>query len=133
MPIGEFIARNVPATLDGILGEGEFVWTAEIIAFIKERLSVQLRSEGARHDLLNAIYLATKGVSRLDLDFDVVVVMTRAEALAKFLHSQDGANLLAAYKRASNILRIEERKDGPFDNEFEPYGANEYKIFSGAR
>jgi len=76
-----------------------------VLDFIAERLRVQLRAEGARHDLVAAVFGATP-------DDDLVRLLARAEALRSLLDSADGANLLAAYKRAANILRIEEKKDG---------------------
>ncbi len=79
---------------------------ADILAFISERLRVQLRSEGARHDVLAAVFAAGG-------DDDIVRALARTNAIADLLKTDDGANLLAAYKRASNILRIEDRKDGP--------------------
>ncbi len=78
----------------------------ELLSFILERLRVQLRAEGARHDVLNAVLGAGS-------DDDVVRILTRTDAVAAFLASEDGVNLLAAYRRAANILRIEDKKDGP--------------------
>ncbi len=78
----------------------------EVFAFILERLRVQLRAEGARHDVLAAVFAA-------GADDDLVRALARTEAIASLLKTDDGANLLAAYKRAANILRIEDRKDGP--------------------
>jgi glycyl-tRNA synthetase beta chain len=87
-----------------------------VFAFIVERLVVQLRAEGARYDVLNAVF-AAKG---LDQDDDLVALLARSEAVAALLSSPDGANLLTAYRRAANILRIEERKDGPFTDPPDP-------------
>ncbi len=81
---------------------------AEILAFIVDRLRVQLRSEGARHDVLSAVFATSA-------DGDLTRALTRTDALAALLGTEDGANLLAAYKRAANILRIEEKRDGPHD------------------
>ncbi|MBX9749245.1 MAG: glycine--tRNA ligase subunit beta, partial [Roseococcus sp.] len=72
--------------------------------FIAERLRVQLRAEGARHDIVAASLFG---------DDDILRILARAEALKALVESEDGTNLLAAYKRAQNILRIEEKKDGP--------------------
>jgi glycyl-tRNA synthetase beta chain len=85
-----------------------------VFGFIVERLMVQLRADGARYDVLNAVF----GAKRLDQqrDDDLVALLARTEAVASLLQSADGANLLTAYRRAANILRIEERKDGPFDD-----------------
>ncbi len=85
-----------------------------VVDFIRERLVVQLRGDGARYDVLNAVFGA-KGLGR-DKDDDLVALLARTEAVASLLQTQDGANLLTAYRRAANILRIEERKDGPHDN-----------------
>lgn len=83
---------------------GSFV-SAEVLDFIAERLRVQLRAEGKRHDIVAAVL--GRGV-----DGDLVRVLSLAEALETFLASEDGANLRTAHARAVNILRIEERKDG---------------------
>ncbi len=78
----------------------------ELVAFLAERLRVQLRAEGARHDVLAAVFAA-------GADDDLVRLLARSQALAALLGTEDGANLLAAYRRAANILRIEEKRDGP--------------------
>ena len=80
----------------------------DVLGFLIERLRVQLRAEGARYDVLNAV-LGT------GLDDDLTRLLARSEAVAAMLATDDGANLLAGYKRAANILRIEEKKDGPHD------------------
>jgi len=75
------------------------------VDFFDERLKVQLREQGARHDLVDAVlYLRGTEVS-------FVSIVRRVEALRKFLDTEDGKNLLAGYKRAINIIRIEEKKD----------------------
>jgi len=75
------------------------------VDFFDERLKVQLREQGARHDLVDAVlYLRGSEVS-------FVSIVRRVEALRKFLDTEDGKNLLAGYKRAINIIRIEEKKD----------------------
>ncbi|MFT8611704.1 MAG: glycine--tRNA ligase subunit beta [Gluconobacter oxydans] len=79
---------------------------AKLPDFIAERLRVQLRSEGERHDVLAAIL--TRG-----LDGDLVRLLARTSALSEMIQTEDGRNLLAAAKRAANILRIEDKKDGP--------------------
>jgi glycyl-tRNA synthetase beta chain len=83
-----------------------------VFEFIVERLVVQLRADGARYDVLNAVFGA-KGLAEARGDDDLIALLARAEAVASLLQSPDGANLLTAYRRAANILRIEERKDGP--------------------
>jgi glycyl-tRNA synthetase beta chain len=73
--------------------------------FFEDRLTVQLRDQGARHDLVEAVLeLGGKEVGLLS-------IVRRVEALGKFLDTDDGKNLLAGTKRASNILAIEEKKD----------------------
>jgi glycyl-tRNA synthetase beta chain len=76
----------------------------DLLSFFGDRLKVQLREQGARHDLVDAVFA-------LEGQDDLVVIVRRIEALAKFLDTDDGKNLLAGTKRAANILRIEERKD----------------------
>ncbi len=80
----------------------------EIRDFLAERLRIQLRGDGARHDILAAVFAASA-------DDDINRLLARTEAVAAFLGTQDGADLLTAYRRAANIIRIEERKDGPHD------------------
>jgi len=77
----------------------------DLLAFFADRLKVQLRDQGARHDLVDAVFA-------LGGQDDLLLVVRRVEALGKFLDSDDGKNLLAGVKRAANILRIEEKKDG---------------------
>jgi glycyl-tRNA synthetase beta chain len=84
----------------------------EIMEFLAERLRVQLRAEGARHDVLAAVF-AAKGEQ--GPDDDLTRLLARTDAVAALLGTPDGANLLTAYRRAANILRIETRKDGPHD------------------
>ncbi len=77
-----------------------------LLGFFHDRLKVQLREQGARHDLVDAV-LALPG----DND-DLVLIVRRVAALGAFLDTEDGATLLAGYRRAANILRAEEKKDG---------------------
>jgi glycyl-tRNA synthetase beta chain len=77
---------------------------ADLLAFFADRLKVQLREQGARHDLVDAVFA-------LEGQDDLLMVVRRVEALGKFLETDDGKNLLAGTKRASNILAIEEKKD----------------------
>ncbi|KXU98692.1 glycine--tRNA ligase subunit beta [Acetobacter cerevisiae] len=81
--------------------------------FMAERLRVQLRSEGARYDCLAAI-------STGNTDTDITRLLARAQALETMLETEDGKNLLAATRRAANILRIEDRKDGPHEGAPDP-------------
>ena len=76
----------------------------ELLDFFADRLKVQLRDQGARHDLVDAVF-------SLGGQDDLLMVVRRVEALGKFLDTDDGKNLLAGTKRANNILAIEEKKD----------------------
>jgi glycyl-tRNA synthetase beta chain len=78
--------------------------SGSLLAFFADRLKVQLRDQGARHDLVDAVFA-------LDGQDDLLLIVRRVEALGKFLDTEDGKNLLAGYKRATNIIRIEEKKD----------------------
>ena len=77
----------------------------DVLGFIADRLKVHLRERGVRHDLIAAVFALTG-------EDDLVRLMARVEALQEFLDTDDGGNLLTAYKRAANIVRIEEKKDG---------------------
>ena len=76
----------------------------DLLAFFADRLKQYLRDQGARHDLIDAVFALGED--------DLVLIVKRVEALAAFLETEDGANLLAGYKRAANILKAEEKKDG---------------------
>src|SRR5690348_10924765 len=80
------------------------VLTEDLLSFFADRLKVQLREQGARHDLVDAVF-------SLGGQDDLLLVVRRVEALGRFLDTDDGKNLLAGTKRASNILAIEEKKD----------------------
>lgn len=77
----------------------------DLMNFFADRLAVALKEKGVRHDLITAIF-------SLGGEDDLVRLLKRVEALGAFLASDDGANLLIAYRRAANIVRIEEKKDG---------------------
>ncbi|KQP31826.1 glycine--tRNA ligase subunit beta [Methylobacterium sp. Leaf104] len=89
------------ANAEGSAGDAD---AASLLAFFADRLKVYLRDKGARHDLIDAVF-ALPGQD------DLLMVVRRVEALGTFLETDDGKNLLAGYKRAANILRIEEKKD----------------------
>jgi glycyl-tRNA synthetase beta chain len=76
--------------------------------FIIERLRVKLRGDGKRFDVLDAVLAARA-------DDDLAGLLKRVDALRDLLRNEDGKNLLAAYKRAANILKIEDAKDGPHE------------------
>lgn len=77
----------------------------DLLAFFADRLKVALKEKGIRHDLIDAVF-------SLGNEDDLVRLVARVEALQVFLKSDDGVNLLAGYKRAANILKVEEKKDG---------------------
>jgi glycyl-tRNA synthetase beta chain len=79
--------------------------TDELLAFFADRLKVALKEKGTRHDLVDAVF-------SLGHEDDLVRLVARVDALQAFLKSDDGKNLLAGYKRAANILKAEEKKDG---------------------
>jgi glycyl-tRNA synthetase beta chain len=77
---------------------------SDLMTFFADRLKVALKEKGIRHDLIDAVF-------SLGNEDDLVRLVARVEALQAFLKSDDGANLLAGYKRAANILKAEEKKD----------------------
>ena len=76
-----------------------------LLPFFADRLKVVLKERGVRHDLVDAVFA-------LGGEDDLVRLLARVQALQDFLATPDGANLLAAYRRAANILKIEEKRDG---------------------
>jgi glycyl-tRNA synthetase beta chain len=98
-------ASKGASELGGLRASFEAFTGAGLREFFADRLKVQLREQGARHDLVDAVF-ALPGQD------DLLMIVRRVEALGKFLDTDDGKNLLAGVKRASNILRIEEKKDG---------------------
>ncbi len=77
----------------------------DLLAFFADRLKVYLRDHGTRHDLIDAVF-SSGGQD------DLLMIVKRVAALDHFLKSDDGQNLLAGVRRAANILKIEEKKDG---------------------
>jgi glycyl-tRNA synthetase beta chain len=80
----------------------EFEPITALLAFFADRLKVLLRDEGKRHDLVDAVFALG--------DDDLVRIVARVEALSAFLATEDGASLLAGYRRAANILKAEAKK-----------------------
>jgi len=78
----------------------------DLLSFFHDRLKVMLRDSGARYDLVDAV------LGNGEANDDLLLVVRRVEALGKLLETEDGKSLLAGYKRAANILRAEEKKDG---------------------
>jgi glycyl-tRNA synthetase beta chain len=100
----------------------------DLMVFFADRLKVQLREQGARHDLVDAVFA-------LEGQDDLLLIVRRVEALGSFLDTDDGKNLLAGTKRASNILTIEEKRDKrAFDGEPSPalYSLSEEKVLADA-
>jgi glycyl-tRNA synthetase beta chain len=96
------------------VGEGD------VLAFFADRLKVQQREAGVRHDLIDAVFA-------LGGEDDLVRLLARVHALQAFVGTEDGANLLAGYKRAANILKKEDWTDTssatriPRDGEEDPF------------
>jgi glycyl-tRNA synthetase beta chain len=74
----------------------------DLLSFFADRLKQVLRDQGKRHDLIDAVFALGED--------DLVLIVKRVEALGAFLETEDGATLLAGYKRAANILKAEEKK-----------------------
>ena len=87
-PVAFILGRN-----DGVIADG-------IVQFLIDRLKVQQREAGVRHDLIDAVFA-------LGAEDDLVRLLARVKALQAFVETEDGANLLAGYKRAANILKKE--------------------------
>jgi glycyl-tRNA synthetase beta chain len=82
----------------------KFFAADDLMAFFAERLKVQVREQGVRHDAVDAVFA-------LGGEDDFVRLLARVQAAQSFLATEDGKNLLTAYGRAANIVRVEERKD----------------------
>jgi glycyl-tRNA synthetase beta chain len=98
------ISERIPTRSSQFGGAGEFT-LSPLQPFFADRLKVYLRDKGARHDLIDAVF-ALPGQD------DLLMIVRRVEALGRLLDSDDGQNLFAGYRRAANILRAEEKKDG---------------------
>ena len=79
--------------------------SSDLISFFADRLKVHLKEQGVKHDHIDAVFA-------LGGEDDLVRLLARVNALSEFLDCEDGENLLIAYRRAANILKIEEKKDG---------------------
>ena len=89
------------------IGEGD------LLAFFADRLKVQQKEAGVRHDLIDAVFA-------LGGEDDLVRLLARVHALQAFVGTEDGANLFAGYKRAANILKKEEFEAGVSNPDAEP-------------
>jgi glycyl-tRNA synthetase beta chain len=96
------VARLVPIGGQEIMEE--HILADELLAFIADRLKVHLREQGVRHDLIAAVFALGED--------DLVRLLARVDALSYFLGTDDGSNLLVAYRRAANIVAIEQRRGG---------------------
>ena len=94
---------DYPASVTGETEKGSVC--NDLLSFFADRVATHLRGEGVRHDLIAAVFA-------LGGEDDLVRLLARVAALQDFISSEDGANLLTAFRRAANILRIEEKKDG---------------------
>jgi glycyl-tRNA synthetase beta chain len=119
VPLAEAFARarsgpGIPAAFD--LSEIQVV-VDELLTFVTDRLKVHLRDQGVRHDLIDAAF-AQFGVMGIQYtgrnEDDLVRLLARVRALDAFIGSEDGAGLLTAYRRAVNIVRIEDQKEGRY-------------------
>lgn len=97
-----FAAAHVAYTVSGFAPAGSVA--DDLMSFFADRLKVVLREQGVRHDLVDSVFA-------LGGEDDLVRLLARVKALQAFVGSIEGTNLLAAYKRASNIVRIEEKKE----------------------
>lgn len=109
----ERVDADVAAAAEQI-GEGEAgafdaAAQGDLMAFFRDRLKVWLRDQGARHDLIDAVYQLDSAAAATD---DLTLMVKRIEALRELIAAEHGADLLAAFKRANNILNAEEKKDG---------------------
>ena len=106
LPLNHILISAVEAHVIHAVGSVDQPAVADaLLAFLADRLKVALKEQGVRHDLIDAVFA-------LGGEDDLVCLVARVQALQNFLKSEDGANLLAGYRRAANILRIEEKKDG---------------------
>ena len=107
LPLAKFIGQSDHLFAEaeaGMIGPSSRGFGSDLLSFFADRLKVHLREQGARHDLIDAVF-ALPGQD------DLALIVKRVEALGEFLKSDDGANLLTGVKRGNNILGIEEKKD----------------------
>lgn len=99
------VAHRLYAGMESVEGWDAEAVSADLMLFFADRLKVDLRGKGIRHDLISAVFA-------LGGEDDIVRLVRRVQALQSFLATEDGENLLAGYRRATNIVTIEEKKDG---------------------
>ncbi|MDX2177658.1 MAG: glycine--tRNA ligase subunit beta, partial [Candidatus Sumerlaeia bacterium] len=98
----EVRSKEHAEVMDLVLFARVFSFDSSLPSYFADRLKVQLRDQGKRHDLVDAVFALG--------DDDLVRIVARVEALEAFLKTDDGRNLLAGYKRAANILAAEDKK-----------------------
>ncbi|WP_374651368.1 glycine--tRNA ligase subunit beta [Dongia sp.] len=101
----EIASRTLHESVGALNGRTPKDTIDDLMDFLADRLKVALKEQGTRHDLISAVFA-------LGDEDDLTRLLARVDALKSLVDSADGANLLAGYKRATNILRIEEKKDG---------------------
>ena len=99
------LSALIAAAAEALPQAGPGPWQGDLLSFFADRLKVHLRENGARVDLVDAVFA-------LEGQDDLFLLVSRMTVLARFLETEDGKTLLAGYRRAVNILRIEEKKDG---------------------
>ncbi len=97
-----YLGQSAAGGLVSDIGDSQLA--SQLLAFFADRLKVYLRERGARHDLIDAVFA-------LPNQDDLLLIVRRVEALGAFLDTEDGANLLAGYRRATNI-RSGRREEG---------------------
>jgi glycyl-tRNA synthetase beta chain len=107
VPLADIFAKAA-SHYDASLAPTEKI-VADLLAFFADRLKVHLRGQGVRHDFVSAVFAVHKPDGAVE--DDLVRLIARVDALQAFLATDDGKNLLAAHKRAANIVGIEEKKD----------------------
>jgi glycyl-tRNA synthetase beta chain len=105
LAVRPLLTQAAAAYADGSLQTAPEALAEDILSFFADRLKVHLREQGVRHDLIAAVFATGR-------EDDLVRLLARVEALRDFLNTDDGANVLTAYRRASNIVRIEENREG---------------------
>ena len=110
MPLFNVFKTSQEIYRDGVLKTAPEALAADLLAFFADRLKAHLKEEGVRHDLISAVF-EVESLEEGGED-DLVRLLARVDALKDFLGTEDGGHLLVAYRRAANILRIEEKKDG---------------------
>ena len=108
VPIQSVASEKVPSVRETVERADAAIVDPTLLDFFADRLKQVLRDQGQRHDLIDAVFALGED--------DLVLITKRVEALGAFLGTEDGANLLAGYKRAANILTAEKKKDALPDN-----------------